>query len=138
MKEWLSIKEASAMTGKHSDTIRHFIKKNPEAIMKDEKGKIFIKAETLKEKFLLKEIQVEDVQSQEANQKEQLLQALLAELEQKNAEINRLQNVVEKMTEQQVKLIDQQQRLSAGLLLNAENPTNAQRTPTKKKHWWSK
>lgn len=138
MKDWLNIKEASKAVGKHPDTIRNLIKKHPEAVKRDEKGKIFIKAELLRNTFAVKE---ESAKPQQAKEEPQVLEALLAELKQKNDEINRLHKLIEEMTGQQAQLIDQQQKLS-GFMLQAQNPIKEEEPPEqpkpKKKHWWSK
>lgn len=134
MKEWVSIKEASKAVGKHPDTIRNFIRKNPSVIKKDERGKVYIKADTLKKHFALV------VEKPETPKEETpVVEALLAELKQKNDEINRLHKLVEDMAGQQARLIDQQQQLS-GLMLQASNSVEAvdPEEKPKKKHWWSR
>ena len=140
-KSWLTIKEASETFHKHSDTIRGLARKNPSITKKDKKGRILIDGEFLAShygKSEPKEIpkEPEATTPEQPKNNDRLLDALLKELNQKDEEINKLHSIIEKMSEQQNKLIDQQQRLS-GFMLQAENPTTEQVKP-KKKHWFSR
>lgn len=146
-KKWMTIKQASDLFKKHPDTIRNLAKNNPSETKKDGKGRVIIKTSLLLSHFDDFEIEKESeekateqaiTEEKKADESLQsngkILDALLKELDQKDNEINRLHGIIEKMTEQQNALIDQQQKIT-GFQLQATNSTTEQGKTNQ--HWWN-
>lgn len=51
MKDYITIKEASELTGKHPDTIRLLVRKNKEKSAKDTHGRVLVSTELIREHY---------------------------------------------------------------------------------------
>lgn len=138
MKDYITIKEASELTGKHPDTIRLLVKKNKEKSAKDAQGRVLVSIDLIREYYATTEqeatgqastgeqVTTEQVKSPDTEQSansdkstseqgydatESLIQALTAELHAKNAIIKQQQETIQK-------IVDQQQQLTGLLMAN--------------------
>ena len=124
MKKYLTISEASELTGKHPDTIRSLIKKHPEAVKKDG-NKYAIKAEVLARFYALNEENSEE-QKQGGNYEKLMNEFLTAqreeiaslrnELQKKNELIEKQNETIKEIISQQNSLIAQSNYISNNLL----------------------
>lgn len=141
MKKFLSIAEASELTGKHPDTIRALIKKHPEAVKK-EGNKYLIKAEILARFYALNE-ENSEAEKQGGNyeklmnefltaQREEIA-SLRSELQKKNELIEKQNETIKEIISQQNSLIAQSNYISNNLLGAGEQGTNSEGTTKKKK-----
>ena len=143
-KAKITITEAVRLTGKHPDTIRAFLKKHGDKTTKDEKGRILIPYELIKnyydvpeqttifegiaraeERHKAGEEQPKKVNIKSAD--DELLQILKDELKSKNEQIAQQQKTIDDMQRTLTELVSQQQKLSAFMLTpKAENTTTEQ------------
>lgn len=143
-KAKITITEAVRLTGKHPDTIRAFLKKHGDKTVKDEKGRILIPYELIKNYYDVPEqtttfegiAKAEDrhkageEQPKKVNIKsadDELLQILKDELKSKNEQIAQQQKTIDDMQRTLTELVSQQQKLSAFMLTpKAESTATAQ------------
>lgn len=142
-KAKITITEAVRLTGKHPDTIRAFLKKHGDKTTKDEKGRILIPYELIKnyydvpeqttifegiaeaeERHKAGEEQPKKVNIKSAD--EELLQILKDELKSKNEQIAQQQKTIDDMQRTLTELVSQQQKLSAFMLTPKAESTTEQ------------
>lgn len=139
--EYITIKEASERSGKHMDTIRAFIKSHGVKTIKNPQGRVLIPVEALEGVYELKhegsktESATEQAQKVEVKDtREDLVEFLKAELEEKNKLIQKQMETIDDMQKTLTNLVNQQQQLSNGvLMLSAKNQEEEQAEPQKKK-----
>lgn len=129
MNGFITIKEASQITGKHADTIRRLIKdnKNSKNVAKDRKGRIIINSEWVVSCFeptqapTSNDIPVDDKQPMSTNLSglEPVINALTNQLEAKDQQIANLQALLSEKENNTTKLQDQFQQLLARQQLTA-------------------
>jgi len=129
MKESITIKEASLLTGKHPDTIRRLAKDNKETkhVSTDRKGRITINKAWLLSCFETSEAPASDETKQADNEPiatnisgiEPVINALTKQLESKDLQIANLQALLSEKENNTTKLQDQFQHLLARQQLTA-------------------
>lgn len=142
MKDYITIKEASELTGKHPDTIRLLVRKNKEKSAKDTHGRVLVSTELIREHYATTEqvakgeqVTTNQVNSTDTEQSvkddkttheqgysatESLIKALTDELHAKNTIIKQQQETIQK-------IVDQQQQLT-GLLMANNTDKSGQRS----------
>lgn len=140
MQGYVSINEASELTGKHKDTIRRLIKQNPKSqyIIKGRQGQYLISKDWLKDQY---QINSEETIATEATQQDKqgigdttttseatggmqgLYEALAKQLEAKDKQIDQLQQIILEKEANTTKLQDQFQKLLATQQLPAQTQT---------------
>ena len=123
MQGFITIKEASELTGKHTDTIRRLAKdtNNPKLVTKDRKGRVIINSEWLVSNFEPTEAPaspdniIDDKQPNQPNNNalEPVINALTSQLEAKDQQIAKLQSLLSEKEGNTTKLQDQFQQLLA-------------------------
>ncbi|NCD04391.1 MAG: hypothetical protein EOM00_15705 [Clostridia bacterium] len=127
--EYITIKEAAKLTGKHTDTIRNLVRKNPKATTKDSKGRVLISKQLILETYAAdsEEHQTTPEATEQAGAEQtasnssegnkaaymasdKLIDSLVAELEAKNQIISQQQATIQQ-------IVNQQQQLT-GMLMN--------------------
>ncbi len=129
MNGYITIKEASQLTGKHADTIRRLIKVNSHSknVAKDRKGRIIINSEWIISCFepteppVSQSNVVDDNQPLQANLNglEPVINALTNQLQAKDQQIANLQALLSDKENNTTKLQDQFQQLLARQQLTA-------------------
>lgn len=131
MQGYLNISEASQLTGKHKDTIRRLIRQNPKNsnIMKGNKGEYLINRTWLENIYSPNEPHTAPT-TNETKQDESttdsginnamsaVIEALTAQLQAKDQQLERAQATIDKMASDYSTLLNQSQQLQ-GLLLPA-------------------
>lgn len=131
MSEFITIKQASEITGKHPDTIRHLIRKHKSSkhITKDSKGRVLIDLELINREYS-KSTPTPQKGSEQAPEThtpnhtsdseklpskglEAVIQALTSQLEAKDKQIEGLQQIIHEKESNQTKLSDQFQQMLA-------------------------
>jgi Fic family protein len=123
MQGFITIKEASQLTGKHADTIRRLIKANTNSkyVAKDRKGRVIINSAWLSAYFEPSEAPtspqntVDDKEpiSTQTTSLEPVINALTSQLEAKDQQIAKLQSLLSEKEGNTTKLQDQFQQLLA-------------------------
>lgn len=134
MQGFITIKEASELTGKHTDTIRRLAKdtNNPKLVTKDRKGRVIINSEWLVSNFEPTEApaspdnQPDDKQPNQPNNNalEPVINALTSQLEAKDQQIAKLQTLLSEKEGNTTKLQDQFQQLLGMQQLPANTDDN--------------
>lgn len=143
-KENITISEAVRLTGKHPDTIRAFLRKHGDKTTKDDKGRILIPYELIKDYYDVSAQTtifegIEQAQREKAkeeaepkkvkikNADDELINILKEELRSKNEQIAQQQKTIDDMQRTLTELVSQQQKLSAFMLTpKAESLTTEQ------------
>lgn len=143
-KENITISEAVRLTGKHPDTIRAFLRKHGDKTTKDDKGRILIPYELIKDYYDVSAQTtifegIEQAQRGKAkeeaepkkvkikNADDELINILKEELRSKNEQIAQQQKTIDDMQRTLTELVSQQQKLSAFMLTpKAESLTTEQ------------
>jgi hypothetical protein len=149
MSEFITIKQASEITGKHPDTIRHLIRKNKGSkhVTKDSKGRVLINIDLLSSEYDLQKPSTQEATEQlgASNVKEpttdtikppqndlkEVLQALTNQLEAKDKQIFSLQQIIHEKESNTTKLQDQFQQLLARQQLPQSTSDNLSENLTK-------
>lgn len=131
MQGYLNISEASQLTGKHKDTIRRLIRQNPKNsnIMKGNKGEYLINRAWLENIYSPNEPHTapatgetkQDEPTTDSginNAMSAVIEALTAQLQAKDQQLERAQATIDKMASDYSTLLNQSQQLQ-GLLLPA-------------------
>lgn len=131
MKDYITLKQAAELTGKHVDTLRALIKKNKGSTLKDEKGRVLVSVSLLQSHYP-QTGQVDDTTDkattdatkqatgQGSTTTDSLIKALTDELQAKNTIIKQQQETIQK-------IVDQQQQLT-GLLMSSNTPNAAEKS----------
>lgn len=143
----ITIVEAVELTGKHPDTIRAFLRKHKDKTTRDEKGRILIPYELIKNYYDVSEqttifegiarAKQEEKRHRAGEEKpkkvdikgadDELIQILKDELKSKNEQIAQQQKTIDDMQRTLTELVSQQQKLSAFMLTpKAESLTTEQ------------
>lgn len=147
----ITISEAVRLTGKHPDTIRAFLRKHGDKTTKDDKGRILIPYELIKDYYDVSAQTtifegIEQAQKEKAkeedrhstgeaepkkvkikNADDELINILKEELRSKNEQIAQQQKTIDDMQRTLTELVSQQQKLSAFMLTpKAESLTTEQ------------
>lgn len=130
MQGFITIKEASQLTGKHADTIRRLIKENKDTkyVAKDRKGRLIIDSQWLATVFEPTEAPTSPDNSQDTEQTtphsqtslEPVINALTSQLNAKDQQIANLQSLLSEKEANTTKLQDQFQQLLARQQLPAD------------------
>lgn len=126
-KEWLTINEASKLTGKHADTIRKFFKEHESESKRDEsrKNAYILPKSLILAHFEVKEIEVED----KSEEDEKLLSYVQKENEYLRKRISELESTITRIAEMNTqnelarRQIELEQIKNENLRLNSQNPT---------------
>lgn len=123
MQGFINVKEASELTGKHPDTIRRLIKgiDNPKLVTKDRKNRVLINSDWLMANFEPTEAPASPdniIDDKQPNQPispapDLVINALTSQLEAKDQQIERLQELLREKEGNTTKLQDQFQQLLA-------------------------
>ena len=136
MQGYLNISEASQLTGKHKDTIRRLIRQNPKNsnIMKGNKGEYLINRAWLENIYSPNELHTAPATSETKqdepttdsginNAMSAVIEALTAQLQAKDQQLERAQATIDKMASDYSTLLNQSQQLQ-GLLLPKSTDQN--------------
>ena len=144
-KQYITIQEASKITGKHKDTIRRLVKSHlgSEYITKGKRSQYLLNKDWLQSYYEINEpLQADksrdnlkdDIQATPNNSNilERTIEALTSQLEAKDKQIERLQNTIDKLTGDYSQLFNQSQVLQK-MLLPEKASTAEPEQPKKKK-----
>lgn len=128
MNDYITIKEAADLTGKHPDTIRALIRKHKEKTARNPQGKVLINSEFIVANYSIDLKALADTeqtantapdpsqaaynpteQAEQASPMDSLIKALTDELQAKNDIIKQQQETIQK-------IVDQQQQLTGMLM----------------------
>ena len=140
MQGYITIKQASLLTGKHPDTIRRLIKENTgtKNVAKDRKGRFIVNSEWLVTYFEPSEAPTSPDNSQNTEQTaphsqtslEPVINALTSQLNAKDQQIANLQALLSEKEANTTKLQDQFQQLLARQQLPTGNDNSQPPEPT--------
>lgn len=137
--DWLTVKEASRIIGKHPDTIRAFYRKHKSEIKKDKNGRILIPKSLIEQEYGAKGDTPKASKKTETDENHKIIQLLSKQIEKLETENAELKKVNQRNTEKLLEIVQQVNMMNGYVLrLEAENTERERAEKAKtKKHWWN-